>query len=408
MKLNKLSTVLVLSGLCSVSMAQSTVYKCEDAKGVVSYLNEPQNGFTCNKTDLGNIKNMAAIKNEGGLKQNFPATSQKAQDFNQKINQPQKDNEADLKRFAILTKELNDEKSQLATVSNMLKNIPESSVEDFKKMKSLEQNHKRNIETLEQQLAKINPNNKETKAVVNASGLPLNIPLNELKTAISEGNKIGNIHTLPTNQLVIDRVATVPISSMKVITAGLAVNKTPINLAKSAEEALALSNLAVEDAKKQLMEKEKQSQELRQQIEKDKQAKEINLLKEQIKAQEENNNKRKIEVAKIEDELLVIRKRANLLMEERSMLWKKQQNNEAELFAFKKKKEEDNKKIKEQEKIDVAQNKIKEEKVKLIVKNKKLMENKITLLLEQKKVLEEKNNSILKNKEVLDKMVKTT
>ena len=108
MRLNKIALLLTLSGVYAHSIAQSTVYKCENTQGIVSYLNEPQNGYTCQKTDLGSIKNMATIKNEGGFKANYNSSSEQIKDFNEKITRPTIPNEAELRRLSILKKELDD------------------------------------------------------------------------------------------------------------------------------------------------------------------------------------------------------------------------------------------------------------------------------------------------------------
>ena len=71
MKLKQITLLLVVSGIYTSVSAQSTVYKCESSQGIVSYLNEPQSGYNCQKTELGSIKNMAMIKNEGAKLINF-------------------------------------------------------------------------------------------------------------------------------------------------------------------------------------------------------------------------------------------------------------------------------------------------------------------------------------------------
>lgn len=384
MKLKRIAILLYVAGIYSASIAQNVVYKCEDSKGVLSYLNEPQDGFNCKKTELGSLKNMAAVKNEG-TKGAISATNSKVQDFNQKIGQTSKNNEAEQKRLIILNKELDEEKKLFDTTNNIYKNIPDKKSDDAKRVNDILENHKRNIEALEGQIAKIK---NITANAQTMNGLPINIPSNEMKNAIEEGKKIGSINNLPTNQLVVDRIAVPPTSIVSSIKGDLT---KQIDNAKSAEEAVKLSTLALEEAKKQLEEIEKKAQEAKEQLEKEKYQKALKDAKDSLRIQEELNAKNKAMLLKAEDELLVIMKRQNLLLEERNLLWKKQQKLAEE------------KRLKELEEKKIAEEKHKKEI--LIKKNKELAENKMKLLIEQQKILEKKNAEILNKKSIIDKSV---
>ncbi len=144
MKLKQITLLLVVSGIYTSVSAQSTVYKCESSQGIVSYLNEPQSGYNCQKTELGSIKNMAMIKNEGGLPKSTSSTSSasytssdKIKDFNEKITKHETSNETELRRLVILNKELDDEKKQLDTMKKMMSNVADKNSQDFIRLKDI-------------------------------------------------------------------------------------------------------------------------------------------------------------------------------------------------------------------------------------------------------------------------------
>lgn len=437
MKLKQLALLLSVSGFCSAGISQSTVFKCEDEKGIVSYLNEPQRGFTCQKTELGSIKNMATIKNEGSLpKSSIPPSAEKIKDFNEKITKPSIPNEADIRRLNILTKELEEEKKQLETMNKMIANVPDQSGPDASRLKEISKSHQKNIDSLEGQIAKITP--------VETKNLPLNIPAAEINKAIEEGKKLGNIHQLPTNQLIVDRVAVMP--TMVAMKENKIDYSKQLENAKSAEEAVRMSNLALEDAKKQLEEIEKRALEAKEIYQKEQFEKQIKLAKENLKSQEENNQILKKDVFKIEDELLVIMKRQNLLLEERNFLWRKQQQLEQkrdekkelvrkreeqkkideerkkkeliEQEELKKKKEKEKealqkeeeektqKQLEEEKKKQIEVNRIKKERETLLRKNKELAEKKMKVLIDKKKVIEEQNKEVKNKQNVIDESLK--
>ena len=424
MKLKQLALLLSVSGFCSAGISQSTVFKCEDEKGIVSYLNEPQRGFTCQKTELGSIKNMATIKNEGSLpKSSIPPSAEKIKDFNEKITKPSIPNEADIRRLNILTKELEEEKKQLETMNKMIANVPDQSGPDASRLKEISKSHQKNIDSLEGQIAKITP--------VETKNLPLNIPAAEINKAIEEGKKLGNIHQLPTNQLIVDRVAVMP--TMVAMKENKIDYSKQLENAKSAEEAVRMSNLALEDAKKQLEEIEKRALEAKEVYQKEQFEKQIKLAKENLKSQEENNQILKKDVFKIEDELLVIMKRQNLLLEERNFLWRKQQQLEQKRDEKKelvrkreeqkkideerkkkelseqeelKKKKEALQKEEEEKKKQIEVNRIKKERETLLRKNKELAEKKMKVLIDKKKVIEEQNKEVKNKQNVIDESLK--
>ena len=144
--------------------------------------------------------------------------------------------------------------------------------------------------------------------------MPLNIPLAEISKAIVEGEKIGNINKLPTNQLVVDREAIIP--TLVAMKDNKIDYSKQLSSAKNAEEAFRMSNLALEEARRNLEEIEKRAKEAKEIFQKEKIEKDLLLAQESLKKQEEVNNLLNKEVLKIEDELLVIMKRQNLLLEE--------------------------------------------------------------------------------------------
>lgn len=410
MKLKKITVLLALSGIYTCSIAQSTVYKCENTQGIVSYLNEPQSGYSCQKTDLGSIKNMATIKNEGGFKSGSNSSAEQIKNFNEKITKPTIPNEAELRRLSILKKELDDEKKQLDTTKNMIANIADKNSQDAIRIKEIASSHQRNIDSLEGQIAKINPQDIKT--------LPLNIPVAEMNRAILEGKKLGNINNLPTNKLVIDREAVIPVSTVmpvmlqakEVKDREQKIDIKQIESSRSAEEAVRLSSLALEEAKKKLEEIEKKAIEAKELYQKEKFEKDFKIAKENLNKQEESNQRLKKDVFKIEDELLVIMKRQNLLLEERNFLWRRQQQLEEQAEIKRGEREkiaaEDKLKQIEVEKKKIVIDKMKKDREILLAKNKELSEQKIKTLLESKKIIEIQNIE-MKNKQVeIDKSLR--
>lgn len=401
MKLKQITLLLVVSGIYTSVSAQSTVYKCVSSQGIVSYLNEPQSGYNCQKTELGSIKNMAMIKNEGGLPKSTSSTSSasytssdKIKDFNEKITKHETSNETELRRLVILNKELEDEKKQLDTMKKMMSNIADKNSQDFIRLKDIASSHQRNIDTLEGQIAKISP--RETKI------LPLNIPLAEISKAIEEGEKIGNINKLPTNQLVVDREAIIP--TLVAMKDNKIDYSKQLSSAKNAEEAFRMSNLALEEARRNLEEIEKRAKEAKEIFQKEKIEKDLLLAQESLKKQKEVNKLLNKEILKIEDELLVIMKRQNLLLEERNFLWKKQQQLEEKVIAKIDDLKEKNalRKIEEDRKqIQLAS--LKENKMNLLKKNKDLAEQKMKILLEKKKLIEAQNLDLKLKKDEINK-----
>lgn len=143
--------------------AQNEIYKCVDSAGSVIYSNDPKVGV-CEKTGLGKI-DKGTIVNKNISNEN-PVVSREN------------------RRTQILQGELTQEKKQLQSISEMLKNSTD--IEQKKKLEDMESMHKRNVAALNKELgSKANvelllpgsigsPNNSPT--------LPISLPNEDKKS----------------------------------------------------------------------------------------------------------------------------------------------------------------------------------------------------------------------------------
>lgn len=134
--------------------AQNEIFKCVDENGSIIYSNDSRSG-TCQKTSLANIDKGNTVNKV--LSNENPVTVREQ------------------KRAQILQGELSQEKKQLQSITDMLRNA--SDPEQKKKLEEMESMHKRNVSALQKELG-------------NKANVELLLPGNV-------GQNVGQPNTLP-------------------------------------------------------------------------------------------------------------------------------------------------------------------------------------------------------------------
>jgi hypothetical protein len=181
----KIFTFFFLSAVGFPTFAQGVIYKCVDADGDVSYTTEVTNK-NCEKTNLAKIDKGSIINKPAFV--STPTSSSNAEPTVANSEQVVRDQ----KRVLILQNELQQEKSQLKTVSDMLEKANHSDQSQLEQLKKMEQTHKRNIASLEKELGvkgdiQLNATQK-TNNIPN--GLPFNLPKDANEVQLVETPKM--------------------------------------------------------------------------------------------------------------------------------------------------------------------------------------------------------------------------
>jgi hypothetical protein len=176
MSRNKNFIFILFFSISIPSFAQGIIYKCTDDEGNTTYINETNiSGKNCEKTNLAKIdrgntlnKPTVFVDPNQPKQNNTPITNI---DNSEQIIRDQK-------RKAILQEELNQERTQLKTVTDMLKNIKEGNEgKEFLQLKKMEEAHKRNIAALEKDIGlKEVPTNPTQANSMAPKGLPFTLP----------------------------------------------------------------------------------------------------------------------------------------------------------------------------------------------------------------------------------------
>jgi hypothetical protein len=171
MKLLKKIALLSLTCLPLFSYGQNVIYKCTSPKGEVNYLNITSvvaKSGGCVKTDLASQEKVSSGMGHNDSKKtiSMPNGSSPLVVYNEE----QKNR--DSKRQAILGKELEEEETQLKSVTNMLQNLNSSKTPDsaqLAQLTNLKDTHQKNIVSLRKELGMKDVNN---------SNLPVSLPSN--------------------------------------------------------------------------------------------------------------------------------------------------------------------------------------------------------------------------------------
>lgn len=137
---------ILLSQLAiNFTFAQSTIFKCIDSEGGISYTSDKNNN--CEKTSLGNFNKSTILNKLPGI------SSIKTPNISGDHVVSDEQKIKDQKRSMILQNELNQEKNELQTVSDMLKKIDKNGDEkQINQLKSMEELHKKNIASIQKEL----------------------------------------------------------------------------------------------------------------------------------------------------------------------------------------------------------------------------------------------------------------
>lgn len=148
---------ILLSCVSSISFAQTNVvYRCTDASGLMSYINISAltKGSNCQKTDLADpAKGNSMVIRSEKVDKKLVSMSSSSVDSSSSIVKTDEQKKRDEGRVGILTKELQEELNQLASVQKMLKNIEGSKdSEQISKLKDMQDRHSKNIMALKKEL----------------------------------------------------------------------------------------------------------------------------------------------------------------------------------------------------------------------------------------------------------------
>ncbi len=176
MSRNKKFIFILLLSISIPTFAQGVIYKCTDSDGNITYINETNiSGKQCEKTNLAKIdKGNTLNKPTVFVDPNQPKSNNNSNSNIDNSEQILRDQ----KRKTILQEELNQEKNQLKTVTDMLKNIKEGNENnEFLQLKKMEEAHKRNIAALEKDIGpkEISVNSSQANQMA-PKGLPFTLP----------------------------------------------------------------------------------------------------------------------------------------------------------------------------------------------------------------------------------------
>lgn len=319
-KKNKLIPMMIFTIGCGISQA-SVVYKCSDGQDSMGYFNENQANLTCQKTNLGNVKNMAAISSPDRAR--LAIESIKVQDvIDDDYEKIEKAKNSALVDIGVLKVKITEEEDKLKSVNTILSNVGEEDA-DKDRLKAIKDEHVKNIDKYKKQIADlekllkkpsielkksaVKPENKKEQSVTAENGkLPKNVP--QYTPATTE-------RYVPSNNGQIVRVSDMPVNVL--------VNSDDFKNKKSdyLDDDL--------DVQQKIKKAEEYISQLRLQEEEDKKKKiknELTLKLESLmvdnQKQKDDNDKLLVDVEKNKDKLMTYQKRYNLLMEQRSVLWK--------------------------------------------------------------------------------------
>lgn len=202
-----LASFVGLITICPISYANDIIFKCVDQRdGSVTYLNIANvTPGKCKATELGKVDKLSTVSSAD---RKFKSSTVNTGSVTVTLDNDQIFRDA--KRELILKKELTNEQEQLATVTNMLKNIPANDTEQATKLKSMQQTHQRNIASLQKELGatkstpKVNTPQKsstpkltvvntlsndegkniqmvQTSSIENKENLPMGLPNNKIQ-----------------------------------------------------------------------------------------------------------------------------------------------------------------------------------------------------------------------------------
>lgn len=209
-----LSMILCFSNF---AFGENVIYKCTSSTGEITYQNNAGDKSECEKTNFASFPNINFFKQDSKPKatntNKTVSSSNKNETNTSFVSEEQKVRNS--KRLLILNQELLQEKEQLNTVSNMLKNLKDSKSQDTSQISQLEElknSHINNINAIQREIGipkSINSgelriekpinentptlNNKMVTTKANTINLPLSLPSDNNTEKKTKNNDV-NIH----------------------------------------------------------------------------------------------------------------------------------------------------------------------------------------------------------------------
>lgn len=207
--------------------AENVIYKCTSDTGEITYQNNSGDRHDCNKTNFASYPSINFFKPDAPKKfsnNTSSANSVVKEQSNSSSNVSEEQRVRDGKRVLILGQELSQEKEQLTTVSEMLKNLKEATPKDSAQIAQLEElklSHINNITAIDRELGNTKVVQKSEELKIEKANLQPNLN-NEtmmVTTAIKPSSKkslpISLPETLPLPLPVPDSTSAVVKTSVK-------------------------------------------------------------------------------------------------------------------------------------------------------------------------------------------------
>ena len=197
--------IILCISLCfsHFAVAENVIYKCTSSAGEVTYQNNSGDKNECEKTNFASFPSINFFKQDSKTKiiNNSKKISASSKSDNAVSNTfvSEEQKTRDTKRSLILNQELAQEKEQLTTVSNMLKNLKDSNSKDNSQINQLEElrtSHLNNINAIQRELG--NKSNNKTDELKIEKTVNPNIPnLNNNKMIVTQSKNTTNSMNLP-------------------------------------------------------------------------------------------------------------------------------------------------------------------------------------------------------------------
>ena len=186
------------------AFAENVIYKCTSNTGEVTYQNNAGDKNECEKTNFASFPSINFFKQDSKPKvtNNSKNISTPSKNDNVASNNfvSEEQKVRDTKRSLILNQELAQEKEQLTTVSNMLKNLKDSNSKDNSQINQLEElrtSHLNNINAIQRELGTFKPSNKTDELKIEKAGNQNSSNLNNNKMIVTQSKNTTNTMNLP-------------------------------------------------------------------------------------------------------------------------------------------------------------------------------------------------------------------
>jgi hypothetical protein len=171
------------------AFAENVIYKCTSSSGEVTYQNNAGDKSECEKTNFASFPSLNFFKPEVKPKTNNKVVSSSKTENNVSSFVSDEQKIHDSKRALILNQELSQEKEQLNTVSNMLKNLKDSNSKDSSQITQLEElknSHINNINAIQRELGTVKPSAKSEELKIEKTNSNIAPDLNNKKMIVTK------------------------------------------------------------------------------------------------------------------------------------------------------------------------------------------------------------------------------